>query len=119
MEILEAKLMGILAEHRGKANPIGMGELFRKVYGEDYEHRINDTDKLRGLIRKIRRRGEVPLCSTDDRRNPGYFLAETAAELQEFFDWRRGRVLSSLEQISHMERHAMAALKGQAEMEAG
>ena len=68
---LETRLLCILSEHRGIANPIGMLELHARLFGEAAEHRINGTDKTRGLIRRLRRRGDAPICSTSNRFNPG------------------------------------------------
>lgn len=114
-EELAGRLLAILARHRGLENCIGMGELWRKVFRLPYDHRINDTSELRRLIRKLRRIGE-PICSTSNKYNPGYYLAETPEELAEFIDRHESRGLTSLDQAAKLRKIALPELLGQLQL---
>ncbi len=117
METKEERVLAVLDRHKGQENCIGMGELYRKVFRRSYTHRINDTDQLRCLIRRLRRRG-VPLCSTCDKTNPGYYLAETPEELEEFAARHERRGLTSLVQAAALRRIGLPELLGQLKLEA-
>jgi hypothetical protein len=112
---LEERLLAVLDRHWGRENCIGMGELWRKVFRLPYDHRINDTSELRRLIRKLRRRGEA-ICSISDKFNPGYYLAETPAELEEFAKRHERRGLTSLVQVARLRRIALPELLGQLQL---
>jgi hypothetical protein len=116
MEEMEERLLQVLSRHRGRENCIGMGELFAEVFGRPCVHRINDTDALRRLVRRLRRRGE-PICSRNDHDNPGYYLAESAAELQEFAERHRRRGLASLAQAAAVLKVSLADYLGQLRLE--
>lgn len=117
MKKLEERVMTVLARPKGRENCIGMGELWRKVFRQPYDHRINDTSELRVLIRKLRRRGE-PICSVSDKFNPGYYLAETREELEEFAGRHERRGITSLTQVAKLRRIALPELLGQLKLEA-
>lgn len=116
-EKLADRLLAILARHRGRENCIGMGECYRKVFRLPYDNRINDTSPLRVLIRRLRRQG-VPICSTNDKYNPGYYLAETPEELAEFIGRHERRGLASLNQVARLRKIALPELLGQLQLEA-
>lgn len=116
-EELADRTMVILARHRGRENCIGMGELWRKVFRLPCDHRINDTSPLRRLIRKLRRQGEA-ICSTNDKYNPGYYLAETPEELAEFIGRHERRGLASLGQVAKLRKIALPELLGQLQLQA-
>ncbi len=109
--------MAVLARHKGRDNCIGMGELYRQVFRRDYTHRINDTDQLRIIIRRLRRQGH-PICSVSDKVNPGYYLAETPEELAEFAERHRKRGLTSLAQAAALLKIGLPELLGQLQLEA-
>lgn len=115
-EELDDRLMATLARHRGRENCIGMGELWRKVFRQPYDHRINDTTKLRQLIRKFRRQGE-PICSSSDKFNPGYYLAESPQELEEFILRHESRGITSLAQVARLRKIALPDLLGQLQLD--
>lgn len=117
METLDERTLAVLERHKGRENCIGMGELWRKVFRRAYTHRINDTDQLRIIIRRLRRRGE-PICSTCDKTNPGYYLAETPKELAEFAERHRKRGLTSLAQAAALLKIGLPELLGQLQLEA-
>ena len=115
-EELDARLMATLDRHRGRENCIGMGELWRKVFRQPYDHRINDTSKLRQMIRRFRRRG-VPICSTSDKFNPGYYLAESPEELEEFTGRHERRGITSLAQVARLRKIGLPELLGQLQLD--
>ncbi len=110
-------LLAVLERHRGRENCIGMGELWRKVFHRPYRHLINDTRPLRSLIRELRRQGH-PICSTSDKYNPGYYLAETAEEMEEFIARHERRGLASLSQTAKLRKLALPELLGQLQLKA-
>ncbi len=117
METLEERTLAVLSRHKGREDCIGMGELWRKVFRLPYDHRINDTSELRRVIRRLRRRAE-PICSTSDKYNPGYYLAETPEELMEFAERHRKRGLTSLAQAAALLKIGLPELLGQLRLEA-
>jgi hypothetical protein len=115
-EELAARLLAEMEWHRGYPRRIGMAELWRKVYHLPCHHRINDTSPLRVLIRKLRRQGH-PICSTCDKYDPGYWMAETPEELAEFAARHQRRGLTSLSQAASIMRITMPELLGQLKLE--
>jgi hypothetical protein len=115
-EALAERLLEVMEWHRGYPRRIGMAELWRKVYKLPCAHRINDTSALRVLIRKLRRLGH-PICSTCEKYEPGYYLAETPEELSEFAARHQRRGLTSLSQAAKMMRIGLPELLGQLQLE--
>ena len=62
-----------------------MGELYTRVYGKPWRHRINDTRKLRELITELRLEGRR-ICSSSSSSDGGYYLAATGGELETALD---------------------------------
>lgn len=116
-EELAERLLAVLERHRGRAHCIGMGELWRKVFHLPYSHRINDTSPLRQLVRSLRRQGHS-ICSTSDKYNPGYYLAESPEEMEEFIARHERRGLASLSQAAKLRRLALPELLGQLRLKA-
>jgi len=108
----KAKLLAILANHVGRQNAIGMGELYQAVFGKPWGNRINDTSDLRELIRKLRRDG-TPICSSQE----GYYLASGGSELEEFCEHFRQRALKSLAVVARIRKIELPELLGQLKLE--
>jgi hypothetical protein len=106
------RVVSTLKECRGRSRAIGMGELYREVYGEPYSHRINDTRRLRTIIRELREEG-MAICSTSAMRGGGYYLPETAQELEEECERLSRKALMILAIMARMKRISMPALLGQ------
>jgi len=114
---IQLRLLKIMAHHHGRANAIGMGELYERVYGEQWAHRINDTRKLRDVILALRREG-LPICSTCNRSGGGYYLASVGSDLEDFLQRRHVKALKILALEARMRRLSLAELLGQMSVDA-
>ena len=76
-------IMGILSCHIGQAHAIGMGELYVKVFGKGWRHRINDTRDLRKEIEALKTAGRRICHSTNSARG-GYYLPASGSEWDNF-----------------------------------
>lgn len=112
---LRARLMEVLSEHIGRENAIGMGELYEKVYGEPWSHRINDTRAIRYLVTDLRRRG-VRICSTAVKEGGGYYLASARSELKDYVDRLKQQALKKLRQAAEIEKVSLPDLLGQMQL---
>jgi len=108
----KAKALAVLTRHIGEEKAIDMGELYRRVFEKDWNHKINDTRKLRTLITMLRREGS-PIGSTRSKRGGGYYLARSASELNEFFDRLTHKALKILDLVSRMKRIGLDEMLGQ------
>ncbi len=104
--------------HTGQTNAIGMGELYQKVFGEGWEHRINDTRELRQVITRLRNKG-IPICSVSDSTHPGYYMAAVGSELDNYLGRLRSKALKILKQEAQLRRLALPELLGQLAVEVG
>lgn len=111
------RLLTEMTRHIGKSRIIGMGELFEKVFGESWSHRINDTKRLRDLITMLRLGdGETPpvaICSSCSANGPGYYLAQTGPELQAYIDNIQRQALRKLVQAARLRKIPLVKLLGQ------
>lgn len=110
------RLLMVLMRHVGKPGRIGMGELYEAVFGEPWEHRINDTRKLRGLITELRQEG-VPICSTASQKGGGYWVPSAASELDQYCKTIRFRALKLLQREAKLRKLTMPELMGQLSLE--
>lgn len=111
-EARRARVMTIMAGHIGSHNAIGMGELYEEVFGEPWEHRINDTRALREVITDLRAEG-VPICSAADRAGGGYYLAAAGSELQDYLRRSERRALKILKRNARIKRISLPNYLGQ------
>lgn len=81
-DYLRARMMTEMSRHIGRMNAIGMAELYEIVFGETWRHRINDTRKLRKLVKQLRREG-VNINSSTSNQGGGYYLPAAGSELSE------------------------------------
>lgn len=109
---VENRTMQILMRHIGANRVVGMGELYESVYGEKWKHRINDTRPIREVVTKLRRDG-VPICSVVSGAGGGYYLAGSAAELDEQCKRIEMQALKKLKQASLMRQLSLPELLGQ------
>lgn len=77
------QILSILTHHIGKANAIGMGELYYKVFEEAYENRINGTRRLRTILKHMKNAGTA-ICSHSSSNGGGYYLAAAESELVDY-----------------------------------
>lgn len=111
-EQFKGQLLMLMPQHIGKSRTIGMGELYEKVFGEAYSHRINDTKRLRKLITELRRDG-VPICSSASRFAGGYYLASAGSELADYCEKLRHQGLRKLSLEAKIRKISLAELVGQ------
>lgn len=105
---------------RGRANGLSVHELVCKIRHQLYfpgmpappqpaRPNLADQRKVRELVEQLRREGH-PICATP---RDGYFLANTAEELDETCRFLRERALTSLVQIAQLRRKPLPELMGQ------
>lgn len=111
-DILKLRILEELTKHVGRTRALGMGELYRIVFGKGWANRINDTRDLRILIRELRRKGQ-PICSTSGRQGGGYYLASAGSELNDYCTRLRVRALKILNQEARIRRISLPDLVGQ------
>lgn len=79
---LQENVIAIMKNHVGKDNAIPQKQLFIIAANETLwpNSSVDQTRPLRSVIRDIRKKKLLPLCSG----NQGYWLAESDAELEAF-----------------------------------
>ena len=105
-----------MTRHVGASARIGMGELYETVFGDVYNHRINDTRKLRTLISELRQDG-VAICSSASNSRGGYWLASAGSELTDYCGKLRSRALKLLAQEATLRKMTLPELAGQVSLE--
>jgi hypothetical protein len=88
------------------------------LYGENWDHRINDTRRLCKLITELRNEG-YPIFSTSLKTGGGYFLAAVASELEDCRSRAEGIAVRKLGRIAKMRKIPLPALLGQLSINAG
>jgi len=116
----KVRLLAELSRHIGERNAIGMAELYQVVFCEDWQHRINDTKRLRELITALRQEG-VPICSTASTHGGGYYLAAAGSELMGYLSRSERRALKILARCARIKKISLPDYLGQMKlnMEAG
>ena len=107
-QISPAQVQAELQHHIGKANGIHVRELVQRVTGqlvttEPMERRV------RAIVQELRM-GGAHVCG---HPNTGYFMAESAEELEETLQFLRSRSLGTLTLESRMRRVSLLDLLGQ------
>jgi hypothetical protein len=108
----EGRLLAVLTTHVGTHNAIGMAELYEAVFGETWNHRINDTRILRYLITQMRRKG-VPICSVATKTGGGYYIAAGGSELRNYLERNKVRALKILSRNAAIQKITLADYLGQ------
>ncbi len=111
-QMARSRLLMLMPRHIGRSKSIGMGELYERVFGESYDHRINDTKRLRKIVTELRNEG-VPICSTSDRFGGGYYLASAGSELADFCEKLREQALRKLAMEAKIRKISLPELIGQ------
>lgn len=114
IEAARMRLYGIMIKHNGPEKKIGMGELYKQVFGRPWQNRINDTRPLRTLITDMRKEG-MPVLSNQN----GYWLAASSTELNDYCDRRSRRAIKELSRISRMKKVSLPEYLGQLQLELG
>jgi len=108
-------LKTVLMDHVGTNRKIGMGELYDRVIGEPWQHRINDTRRIRKLVEILQREEGIKICSDPG----GYWLAASSSELDGYLGRQHRRALRILAKEAKIRRMALPALLGQIAIEFG
>lgn len=101
-----------LQKHRGRQNAVSMAELYEKVYGETPRDKISSTRPLRRVLTELRKMG-FPVCSVMTGKETGYFLAETAEEIESFCETMEKRVMKTLYLLSRVKKLSLPEYLGQ------
>jgi len=107
-----AAVIEILTRHVGREKAIGMGELYERVWGKPWKHRINDTRDLRYLITDMRYRG-VLIAEVRGKTGAGYYLARSEHEIRTFLDKRTAEGLKKLKMVAAMRGKSLPEFMGQ------
>ncbi len=94
-------IMGILSHHIGQAHAIGMGELYVKIFGKGWKHRINDTRRLRDEVMALRAEGRR-ICHSTDAAEGGYYLPASDSEWDAFRNRELGQLFRRLKRVRTM-----------------
>ena len=116
IEQIKSRLLIALSSHVGRSRIIGMGELYEQVFGGHWDHRINDTKRLREFITILRRDG-TPICSDSSSAGGGYFIASTSGELNAFLDRYKSAALRKLGMCAAMKCTSLPEYLGQVQLE--
>ena len=116
IQFRKTRILMIMSGHVGQGRKIGMGELYEQVFEETYDHRINDTRRLRKLITELRRDG-VAICSVAARSGGGYWLASAGSELAGYCASLRNRALKILGMEARIRKISMSEMMGQMALE--
>ena len=107
-----SRLMIELSRHVGIEKALDMGELYSRVFGEPYTHKINHTRRLRTIITALRQKG-VPIASTASKNSGGYYIVRAGSELDEYCGRIRRAALRKLFMESRLRKISMPELLGQ------
>lgn len=111
----KARLMMELSRATGKNRAVSMGQLFERVFQEEYVSKINGTRKLRTLITELRKEG-VPVGSVSASSGGGYYLASAGSELDDYCRRIRNRALKLLAMESQLREVPMSDLLRQLQL---
>jgi hypothetical protein len=111
--ITPAHVLAALSHHHGKANGIHVRDLVKRITSDLANGDLGNGEGMERAVRKLvtelRLEGHA-ICA---HPTSGYFLAETAEELEETCHFLRSRALSSLKAESRLRKLSMAELLGQ------
>lgn len=103
-------LLTALSRHVGAASGVPVGQLVYEATGEAPTPSLER--ECRTVIEQLRRSG-THICA---HPRTGYFLAETADELNSTCEFLYSRAMTSLAQVAGMRRVSLPDLRGQLRM---
>jgi len=101
-----------LSKHVGAEKALDMGELYSRVFGEPYTHKINHTRRLRTIITALRKKG-APIASTSSKNCGGYYIVRAGSELDEYCGRLRRAALNKLWMEARLRKISLEELLGQ------
>lgn len=102
------KVLAALARHIGAHNGVRAEQLVREITREPVSDRASER-ALRHVVVELRLAGEH-ICA---HPSTGYYMAESAEELDATCEYLMDRALASLTQISRMKNISLPDLRGQ------
>ena len=113
----ETRLMCILRAHRGRARAISARHLaIQAGLGGIALYNRASPRKVQHIVHRLRIEHGVPIASAAGRPC-GYYLVETAAEVEAFVREQRRKALGTLAAIAAVKRVALPELLGQLAIE--
>jgi len=106
--ITPAQVLTELSRHIGQKNGIHVRDLVQHITGQVFTSGPLER-KVRLIVAELRMEGHH-ICAHPQL---GYFMAETADELEETCDFLYERAMTSLAQISRMKKVSLPDLRGQ------
>lgn len=111
---LERCVLHILAEHRGRAAAISVPDLTVMAFSADLfgECSAKTAERtIQKVVKRLREEHGQPILSSAGRP-PGYYLADTAAEVADCVREQRRKAIHTLIMLRALRRH-LARLNGQ------
>ena len=108
LQITSAQVLTELSHHVGKDNGIHVRELVQRITGQLITSEAL-ARKVREIVTELRMEG----AHIGGHPTSGYFIAESADELEQTLQFLRSRAMSSLALESRMRRISMPELLGQ------
>ena len=104
-----------LSKHVGAEKALDMGDLYSRVFGEPYTHKINHTRRLRTIVTALRKKG-APIASTSSKNGGGYYIVRAGSELDVYCGRLRTAALRKLFMESQLRNISMPELLGQMQL---
>jgi transcription initiation factor IIE alpha subunit len=114
-EIAKNRLKSIMMKHVGPSKKISMAELHQAVYERPVSNISNDTRTIRKLVAALREEG-IFICSDERCSEPGYWLAATDSERDDFCGKLRRAALKKLAQEAALKGVSLSAVLNEAVM---
>ena len=112
----KSRLLSILFFHQGEDHAIDMGELYRRVFLEEYTNKINGTRALRRLITELRKEGN-PIGSVSKKNAGGYYMITRPGEMEAFLRKLHEQAIKKLALEAKLRKITLPDLLGQMHME--
>lgn len=110
-EVYKNRLLKEMYKHIGEEKAVDMGVLHGRIFGKDWENKINDTRPTRKLVDELQWEG-VSIYSSSD----GYYMRGTESELDEYLSRYRRRALRILAKEAAMRKMTVPALLSQMQL---
>ena len=107
LSLAERKVFDVLLRHRGKGNALDGKQLASQAEID------GSTRVVRRVVGALRRKHGIAVCSSLCRGNSGYYLADSADELDEAAAWLVRLGLKILSAAARMKKKTMAEFMGQ------
>jgi hypothetical protein len=115
---MERRVLGILSAHHGRAAAVSVPDLAEATYGMDWAYIGNSARgrktaqrAVQKVVKRLREEHGQPILSSAGRP-PGYYLADTAAEVADCVREQRRKAIHTLTMLRALRRH-LARLNGQ------